>query len=44
MMPRFFVGMLARVANSWSVAVLFEVLRKTLDNLARFKAPGFTWP
>ncbi|WFT91434.1 hypothetical protein QA633_24020 [Bradyrhizobium barranii] len=44
MMPRFFVGMLARVANSWSVAVLFEVLRKPLDNLADFKAPGFTWP
>ena len=41
MMPRFFVGMLVRVANSWS-AVLFEVLRKTLDNLADFKAPGFT--
>ncbi|MFK4499096.1 hypothetical protein ABIF86_003387 [Bradyrhizobium japonicum] len=42
MMPRFFVGMLARVANSWSVAVLFEVLRETLDNLADFKAPGLT--
>jgi hypothetical protein len=28
----------------WSVAVLFEVLRKTLDHLAASKAPGFTWP
>lgn len=44
MMPRFFVGMLASVANSWSVAVLFEVLRETLDNLADFKAPGLTCP
>lgn len=44
MMPRIFVGMLARVANSWSVAVLLEVLRKTLDNLADFKARGCTCP
>jgi hypothetical protein len=28
----------------WSAAVLFEVLRKTLDHLAASKAPGFTWP
>jgi hypothetical protein len=27
----------------WSAAVLFEVLRKTLDHLADIKAPGFTW-
>lgn len=27
----------------WSAAVLFEVLRKTLDHLAEAKAPGFTW-
>ncbi len=28
----------------WSAAVLFEVLRKTLDHLAAIKAPGFSWP
>ena len=28
----------------WSAAVLFEVLRKTLDYLAASKAPGFTGP
>lgn len=28
----------------WSAAVLFEVLRKTLDHLAASKTPGFTWP
>ncbi|WP_445215293.1 hypothetical protein ACKWRH_22450 [Bradyrhizobium sp. Pa8] len=44
MMPRFFVGTLVRVVNGWSVAVLFEVLRKALDHLADFKAPGFTRP
>ena len=44
MMPRFFVGMLARIANSWPVAVLFEVLRTALDHLADFEAPGFTCP
>lgn len=27
----------------WSAAVLFEVLRKTLDHLADSKTPGFTW-
>ena len=27
----------------WSAAVLFEVLRKTLDHLADVKAPGFSW-
>ncbi|WP_441235157.1 potassium channel family protein [Bradyrhizobium sp. 930_D9_N1_4] len=27
----------------WSAAVLFEVLRKTLDHLAGSKAAGFTW-
>ena len=27
----------------WSAAVLFEVLRKTLDHLADIKAPGFSW-
>jgi hypothetical protein len=27
----------------WSAAVLFEVLRKTLDHLADIKAPGFIW-
>lgn len=27
----------------WSAAVLFEVLRKTLDHLANSKVPGFTW-
>jgi len=27
----------------WSAAVLFEVLRKTIDHLADTKAPGFSW-
>ena len=26
----------------WSTAVLFEVLRKTLEHLAVIKAPGFS--
>lgn len=28
----------------WSAAVLFEVLRKTLDHLAESRASGLTWP